>query len=102
MKIGEFRCSKDIKYLSEFAGLKQIVREEDDLVEVLLNEWLGLRVNSTKSGNVVRCRADVQLVSHVDTKLADEFWISFCNFEQRLSHDLSSLIIFSVILALLK
>lgn len=87
MEIGEFSCSEDVKNLSEFAGLKQIVREEDDLVEVLLNEWLGLWMDSTESGNIVRSCADVQFISNIDTKLADKFWICFSNFKQCLCHD---------------
>ena len=59
-------------------------------------------MDSTKSCNVVGCRTDVQLVSHIDTKLADKLWISLSNFEQRLCHDLSLFIVFVVVLAFLK
>lgn len=102
MKIGEFSGGEDVKNLSEFAGLQQIIGKENNLVEVLLNEWLGLRVDSAKSCNVVGCRADVELVSHVDTKLADEFRVGLRHFKQRLCHDLSSFIVFIIILAFLE
>jgi hypothetical protein len=87
IQICEFSCSEDVKNLSKFACLKQIIGKEDNLIEVLFNEWLGLRVDSTESGNVVRSRADVKFVSHVDTKLADEFWVGLSNFKQCLCHN---------------